>query len=273
MSEELSHILHNFNYKDYKYIYPVVSRRLGGLSIGINLVNQCNWDCVYCDAPKEQLIGLSKHDVDLNLLRKELDIILEQISSGAFDGNEFKSITIAGNGEPTLSDDLGEVFKIIGELRLKYSIGAKVKTLLITNGSRLGEEKIQNDVRMLATINGEIWFKIDSIIETNVWKINRCRVNSVQMMRTIETVSKICPLYIQTCFFKFNNALPTEIETNEYLMFLIAIKNSIRGVFLYTASRKPFADFGVSVEETSFEYLNKLGQMIDKLGISTKVYK
>lgn len=274
MSEELSPILHNFKYKDYRYVYPVVSRRLGGLSVGINLVNQCNWDCIYCDAPKEQLIGLSKHDVDLNLLRKELDIILEQISSGAFDGNEFKSITIAGNGEPTLSDDLGEVFKIIGELRLKYSIGSKVKTLLITNGSRLGEEKIQNDIRMLATINGEIWFKIDSIVGTSVKMINRCRViNSVEVMKVIEAVSKICPLYIQTCFFKLNNALPTEIETNEYLMFLSAIKNSIRGVFLYTASRKPFADFGVSVEETSFEYLNKLGQMINELGISTKFYK
>ncbi len=273
MPEKLETALHDFNYKDYKYVYPVVSRRLEGLSIGINLVNQCNWDCVYCDAPKEQLIGLSKHDVDLIQLRQELDFILEQMINGAFGVNEFKSITIAGNGEPTLSDDLGEVFKIIGELRQKYGIGTNVKTLLITNGSRLGDEKIQDAVRFLATMNGEVWFKIDSIVETSVKMINRCRVNSVEVMKAIETVSKICPLYIQTCFFKLNNALPTEIETNEYLMFLCAIKDFIRGVFLYTASRKPFADFGVSVEPASLEYLEKLNSRIQSLGIESKFYR
>ena len=32
------------------YIYPVLSRRAGGISVGINLnINRkCNWACVYC---------------------------------------------------------------------------------------------------------------------------------------------------------------------------------------------------------------------------------
>ena len=36
-----------------KYIYPVVSRRAGGVSLGINLNvnNACNWRCVYCQVP------------------------------------------------------------------------------------------------------------------------------------------------------------------------------------------------------------------------------
>ena len=35
------------------YVYPVVSRRAGGVSIGINLNpnNACNWRCVYCQVP------------------------------------------------------------------------------------------------------------------------------------------------------------------------------------------------------------------------------
>lgn len=273
MPEKLETTLHNFNYKNYRYVYPVVSRRLGGLSIGINLVNQCNWDCVYCDAPKERLIGVSYHNVDLKLFKKELDFILGQVINEGFGRNEFKSITIAGNGEPTLSDDLGEVFKTISELRQKYNIGANVKTLLITNGSRLGEKRLQDAIRFLSTINGEVWFKIDSIVETSIKAINRCRVNSVEVMRAIEIVSKICPLYIQTCFFKLNNALPTEIETNEYLSFLSAVKDHILGVFLYTASRKPFGDFGVTVEAASFEYLEKLNSRIQNLGIESRFYK
>ena len=35
------------------YVYPVVSRRAGGVSVGINLNpnNACNWRCVYCQVP------------------------------------------------------------------------------------------------------------------------------------------------------------------------------------------------------------------------------
>ena len=36
-----------------RYVYPVVSRRARGVSIGINLNtdNACNWRCVYCQVP------------------------------------------------------------------------------------------------------------------------------------------------------------------------------------------------------------------------------
>lgn len=44
---------HNRDISGMKYIYPVVSRRAGGISIGINLNinNACNWRCMYCQVP------------------------------------------------------------------------------------------------------------------------------------------------------------------------------------------------------------------------------
>ncbi|MCK7501470.1 MAG: hypothetical protein MZW92_74080 [Comamonadaceae bacterium] len=35
------------------YVYPVISRRAGGVSVGINLNpnNACNWRCIYCQVP------------------------------------------------------------------------------------------------------------------------------------------------------------------------------------------------------------------------------
>ena len=44
---------HDRNIFQGKYIYPVVSRRAGGLSLGINLNtnNACNWQCIYCEIP------------------------------------------------------------------------------------------------------------------------------------------------------------------------------------------------------------------------------
>jgi len=275
MPGEINSTLHNFNYKGFKYVYPVVSRRLGGLSVGINLVNYCNWDCVYCDAPKDAVTDARYHPVDLQKLRQELDIILGKIQKGELAESrvQLKSITVAGNGEPTLCNELGEAFKIIGELRKKYSIGNGIKTLLITNGSCLGFEKVQDEIRVLSTIGGEVWFKIDSIIESSILKINRSRVNTVEVMRSIEKISIICPLYIQTCFFKLNNQLPTEAETFEYICFLASVKSFIKGVYLYTASRKPFATEGeFTVEPASLEYLEKLNSRILQLGIESKFF-
>ncbi|MBM3871597.1 MAG: radical SAM protein, partial [Verrucomicrobia bacterium] len=39
---------HTRIYRDFTYVYPVISRRSGGLSIGINLNpdKKCNFDCV-----------------------------------------------------------------------------------------------------------------------------------------------------------------------------------------------------------------------------------
>ncbi|OYZ39127.1 MAG: radical SAM protein, partial [Methylotenera sp. 24-45-7] len=44
---------HNRDVIGMKYVYPVVSRRAGGVSIGINLNvnNACNWRCIYCNVP------------------------------------------------------------------------------------------------------------------------------------------------------------------------------------------------------------------------------
>src|SRR5687768_11026624 len=35
------------------YVYPVLSRRAGGVSVGVNLNpnNACNWRCIYCQVP------------------------------------------------------------------------------------------------------------------------------------------------------------------------------------------------------------------------------
>jgi len=55
------------------YVYPVVSRRAGGVSIGVNLNpnNACNWRCAYCQVP-----GLARGKspaIDLDRLEAELE--------------------------------------------------------------------------------------------------------------------------------------------------------------------------------------------------------
>ena len=57
---------HSRQFADFTFVYPVISRRSGGLSIGINLNPDkvCNFDCVYCEVDREVPGKVSKLDLD-----------------------------------------------------------------------------------------------------------------------------------------------------------------------------------------------------------------
>ena len=76
----LSTTEHSRDRAGYKYIYPVISRRSGGLSVGINLNtnNACNWRCIYCQVPN--LTRGSAPPVNLKKLQRELGEFLKDIA-------------------------------------------------------------------------------------------------------------------------------------------------------------------------------------------------
>ncbi|MGL4996684.1 MAG: radical SAM protein, partial [Deefgea sp.] len=87
------------------YVYPVVSRRAGGVSLGINLNpnNACNWRCVYCQVPDLQR-GPAP-DTLVEQLEQELDLMLNDIVHGDFmlravpeGARRLNDIAFSGNG-------------------------------------------------------------------------------------------------------------------------------------------------------------------------------
>ena len=64
------------------YVYPVLSRRAGGVSIGINLNpnNACNWHCAYCQVP--DLVRGRAPAIDLARLEAELRGFLADLIHG-----------------------------------------------------------------------------------------------------------------------------------------------------------------------------------------------
>src|SRR5688572_26115790 len=48
------HTLHQRRFDDNRFVYPVLSRRSRGLSIGVNLNPDkvCNFDCIYCQVDR-----------------------------------------------------------------------------------------------------------------------------------------------------------------------------------------------------------------------------
>ena len=66
------------------YVYPVISRRVGGLSVGINFNtnNACNWRCIYCQVPDLKLGAAPV--LDQALLEAELRFFLNEVLYGDF---------------------------------------------------------------------------------------------------------------------------------------------------------------------------------------------
>jgi wyosine [tRNA(Phe)-imidazoG37] synthetase (radical SAM superfamily) len=96
---------HNRDVSGMRYVYPVVSRRAGGVSIGINLNvnNACNWRCVYCQVP--DLKRGSPMPIDMTLLEQELRRFLDYALHGDFmtryvaEGDrQLQDISFSGNG-------------------------------------------------------------------------------------------------------------------------------------------------------------------------------
>ena len=101
---------HDRDLEGYKYVYPVISRRAGGLSVGINLNtnNACNWRCIYCQVPN--LVRGAPPPVSLPDLNFELRSFLQKVLVGNYLREEvpegmrrLNDIAFSGNGEPTSS--------------------------------------------------------------------------------------------------------------------------------------------------------------------------
>src|SRR5271166_5872559 len=78
----LLHRDHSRQFDQNLYVYPVLSRRSRGISVGINLNPDqvCNFDCVYCQVDRRKTSQVT--DVDEEQLLQELEATLELVLSG-----------------------------------------------------------------------------------------------------------------------------------------------------------------------------------------------
>jgi wyosine [tRNA(Phe)-imidazoG37] synthetase (radical SAM superfamily) len=278
--KKLSFTIHSRNFANYTYIYPVVSRRSQGISLGINLNinNACNWRCAYCQV--DGLIRGKPIDIDLTKLEQELDSLLDAIINGDFitkfapEGSQrFNDISLSGNGEPTLSKQFTDIVKIIARLRKKYNLDNQVKTILITNGSEIDNPHIIPGLKLLSTLNGKIWFKIDSVIPESIEKINQVHLSIDGIRKRLLIACGNCKTYIQTCWFKTNNQDPTPDEITSYIDFIASVKEHIAGVLMYSTARNPALPEGRNISSVSTEFLASIAMQLEEHMVLVKYYK
>ncbi len=271
---------HDRDLRGYKYVYPVVSRRAGGLSVGINLNtnNACNWRCIYCQVPN--LVRGAPLPVSLPDLNFELTSFLQKVLVGNYLSEEIpeemrrlNDIAFSGNGEPTSSPNFSDVVELVARARSDLSVDASVKTVLITNGSLIHQKDVQLGIRRIKTITGEVWFKVDSVTKEGVARINDSPFSLRKTSSNLETVASLCDTWIQTCVFDFDGLPPSEHEQNSYLKFLrdVALNAKVRGVLLYGVARKSYQPEAPRISRLDLSWLESFSKKILDLGLAVKI--
>ncbi len=280
MKKILSTQDHSRNAFATRYVYPVVSRRSEGVSIGINLNvnNACNWRCVYCQVPNLKR-GKPEH-VDLKILETELQELLNNIRYGSFfedfvppGSRRLNDIALSGNGEPTTCPQLIEVMDIIALVKANLLDDKAVKTILITNGSLLHAGANPVVLDKLSTQNGEIWFKLDRVGTKQRKLVNDVNISLSQIRKNLSLAAQHCETWVQTCFFALDGLTPDSNELAEYLNFLeqcVESSISLSGVMVYGPARQSYQPEAKRISRPSDEWFASICSEIRGLGLKVK---
>src|SRR5690606_37845161 len=111
---------HERSFETNRFVYPVVSRRSAGVSIGVNLNPDkiCNFDCIYCQVNRVE--KSETRFVEMPGLLRELDEMLALVASGdLYQTTKFREtpphlrrlndIAFSGDGEPTTYRNFDEI--------------------------------------------------------------------------------------------------------------------------------------------------------------------
>lgn len=263
------------------YVYPVVSRRAAGVSVGINLNpnNACNWSCIYCQVPNltrgtAPAIRLMQLETELRSLLNDIvlgDFMQTRVPEGA---RRLNDIALSGNGEPTSAREFSEVIELVGRVMADFGLLGQIKLVLITNGSLIDRPRLQQGLRKMAALNGEIWFKLDSATAAGLRRINQTRTPVEKHYERLKLAASLCPTWIQTCAFALDGAPPDEAEQAAYLALVRRIRQEkipVQGVLLYGLARPSLQPQSSRLAALPVAWMENWAEAIRKAGLPVKL--
>jgi wyosine [tRNA(Phe)-imidazoG37] synthetase (radical SAM superfamily) len=238
----------------------VVSRRSGGLSIGINLNpdKACNFDCIYCQV--DRTIPPVIRKVDLAVLEQELSHVLDTaINQTLFQELPFnnlppaqrgiRDIAFSGDGEPTAYPLFHQAVEIAATAKRSRAL-SDTKLVLITNACYLANPRVRAALRLLDENNGEIWAKLDAGTQAYFEKVDRPNFPLVHVIANILDAARVRPIVIQSLWMRIHDEPPPTAEVQAFadrLNEIIAAGGQIKLVQVYTIARQPAESFATAL--------------------------
>ena len=269
-----AHLDHRRSYQDFFYVYPVISRRSRGVSIGINLNPDkiCNFDCVYCEVDRKTQPRI--RDIDLKILEQELVSMIEICQSGElFQKEPFASapdswrrlndIAFSGDGEPTTYPHFDEAVEIAWKIREQFQL-QDVKLVLITDAACLDRPAVKLGVERMSQGPHEIWAKLDAGTAAYYKIVNRTAIPLERIIKNIIVTAQKIPVWIQTLFLQIHGKAPSEEEITAYLNRLAHIQEEggkILGIQIYTVARPTPETWATAL---THEELNAIASRVEK---------
>lgn len=277
------HSLHARTYEANRFVYPVLSRRSKGISIGVNLNPDkvCNFDCIYCQVDRRT--ESETKFVEFDRLLRELDSMLEIVTSGQLyseppfsaaphDLRRLNDIAFSGDGEPTTYRNFDEIMERCAGLKRARGLD-QVKMVLITNASMFHRPVVQRGLEILDANQGEIWGKLDAGTESYYRLIDRTTIPYQRILDNLLLAAIARPIVIQSLFMSVNGEPPSEREIDEYVKRLKEITaggGMIKLVQVYTVARRPAESF---VKPLSDAAVDAIAQKVrDDAGLPAECY-
>jgi len=274
---------HPRTFQTNRYVYPVLSRRAGGISLGVNLNldKVCNFDCIYCQVNRTEM-G-EREFVDPDRLAAELDAAVDLAASGRiFDEPQFRAtppalrrlndIAFSGDGEPTTYRNVDEVVSVAAEVRRRHSL-EDLKLVLITNASTFDRPRVQQALAILDANHGEIWAKLDAGTSSYYRLVARSAIPFQRILDNLLLAAQARPIVIQSLFMRIRGEPPSAAEQAAYcgrLNDILAGGGRIKLVQVHTIARPPAENWVSALTPDEVEALAALVR--HKTGLPAAAY-
>jgi wyosine [tRNA(Phe)-imidazoG37] synthetase (radical SAM superfamily) len=257
---------HSRQFADFTFVYPVISRRSGGLSIGVNLNPDkvCNFDCVYCQVDRRVPGKVSR--VDLLQMRDELIAMIRFALDGGlarepkFDEvpwltRDIKDLALSGEGEPTTIANFAECVQIVAEVKKAENL-PRTRIVLVTDAAGLDKAEVRRGLKLMDANNGIVWGKLDAGTEAYYKLVNRTSVRFDRILRNLLETARARPIVIQSLFLKMHGEAmpPQELASYcERLKDMVGQGAQIKEVHAYTIARPPPEEFATKLSRVELQ--------------------
>ena len=147
--------------------------------------------------------------------------------------------------------------------------------MLITNGSLMQRDNVQQGLRRMAQLNGEVWFKLDRASEAGMALVNDTKMSMEKVQQNLATAIACCPnTWLQTCWFALDGIAPSAQDEDDYVDFLKRLlRGGIKpqGVLLYGLARPSMQLEASRLSALSNEEMESFAARIRMLAVDVRL--